>query len=113
MPYISAEQVKEKREQLKKAFPDWKLSVVTRHNSEICVYIMESPVNFGVEYEQVNQYYIKEHYQGEQAKALQKIADIISKGVRELVYDSDYGSVPTFYYSISIGKWDKPFKFVK
>lgn len=32
-----------------------------------------------------------------------------AEGKRELVYDSDYGSVPTFYTWLHVGAWDKPY----
>ena len=119
MPYISTEEVKAKRQQLKKEFPGFKFSVRKRHHSEISVTIIEAPIDMVSEenkergYESVNPYYIGRDYEDrpEVEKVIQKIQSIVSAGQRELVYDSDYGSVPTFYTSISIGDWDKPFKF--
>lgn len=37
----------------------------------------------------------------------------MNQGNGELVYDGDYGSVPNFYTTITIGEWDKPFKIVE
>lgn len=104
------ELAKETRKVLKKAFPNTKFSVTSKYN-EIKVAVMESDVDFGVAYNQVNQYRIYEDYTGEQKQILQSVVDFISKDVREVVYDGDYGSVPNYYINISIGKWDKPFKF--
>lgn len=115
MPYISKEQVKQKREALKKAFPDFKLSITSDY-SEIRVAIMEAPFNLmeGVNqnYESVNPYYIAENYKDNPKKmeVLLKIRDIINSGNGTEVEDGDYGTVPKFYISIMVGKWDKPFK---
>jgi len=116
MPYIEKEKVSEIRKALKKALPELKMSVVRRHHSEISVAILEAPgkgwEKYDGKHEQVNQFYIKEHYENEPAvrKVLLKIHEIIVKDQRELVYDGDYGSVPTYYENIEIGKWDRPFK---
>ncbi len=115
MPYITSEEVKEKRQALKKAFPNIKFSVTKRGYCQINVTILSAPFNMlteGKPYESVNQYHINENYKDhpKTLKTLLKIQEIISKNQRELVYDSDYGSVPTFYIDISIGSWDKPFK---
>jgi len=109
MPYISTERVKEIREQLKKAFPGWKFSVTRQHHIEVSVAIMSAPLDFGKEYQQVNQYYINEHYQGEIRDSLLEINDIMEASNGTLVVDADYGSVPNYYTSLSIGQWDKPF----
>ena len=114
MPYISKEEVAQKRKELKRALPEFKLSVVNRGHSQISVSIIEGPIEMlepGKSYESVNHYYIKDHYKDQPAvrKVLQTIYDIISRDQSELVYDGDYGSVPTFYVSISIGRWDRPY----
>jgi len=120
MPYIKTETVKQKRNLLKKMFPEYKLSVTTRHHSTICVDIMSGPLDLLKNCddrdkrdgsESVNHYYIKEHNKDfpEKAELLLKIKDVIGKEQRELVYDGDYGSVPTYYINIGIGKWDKPY----
>jgi hypothetical protein len=61
----------------------------------------------------VNQYYIKDHFQGEAREKLQQIYDIMREGNRIISEDADYGSIPSFYTNISIGKWDKRFMVVK
>ena len=123
MPYISSETIKEKRVQLRKMFPKYKLSVTGRHHSVIDVSIMEGPLPFPREIEEqekekytsVNQYYIDKYYEDypKWKKVLKTIKSVIAKEQRELVYDGDYGSVPTYYININIGKWDKEYKQVK
>lgn len=115
MPYISTEEVKEKRNALKKKFPKYKFSITRQHCSSLNVSIMQGPEDLmdGVErdYEQVNHYHIDSHYsdQPEKCKLLNGIYEIISQDQKELVYDGDYGSVPNFYVNIQIGKFDKPY----
>ena len=114
MPYISSDEVKTIRTEIKKQFPEYKFSIRRDHHSVIRVSILEGPVNLleGSDkgYQQVNDYYIDEHYPKHIAKMLNKIKHIATAKQREFVYDSDYGSVPTFYFHLNIGEWDKPYK---
>ena len=121
MAYISTENVKVKRNQLKKEFPSkdgWKLSVTNDHHSTIMVSILEGPINM-IEgdsgYEQVNHYWIDDHYgsRPEVKNILTRILEIISSDQMTVVYDSDYGSIPNFYCRINIGRWDRPYKQVR
>lgn len=118
MPYIPTEVVKEKRKILRKKFPDWKLSVRTVNHSKIAVTLLSGPIDIQFSevdkesrYEQVNHFYIKEWYenQPELRDVMLEIKDIIGREQRELVYDGDYGSVPTYYISMCIGDWEKPY----
>ena len=120
MPYISAENVKVKRIQIKKEFPNFKFSITKQHNSEIYVIIKEAPFDMIVSHptcghDQVNHFYIREHYKDYPIimNVLLRIKAILIEGQKELVYDADYGSVPNFYISINVGAFDKPFKIVK
>ena len=112
MAYLSKEQVKEIRENIKKAFPNFKFSINRHHYSGVNIHLMKGSINFGKEYQQVNQYYIKKHYTEEQAAILNKIYDVANQ------FDSydrnagdmgaDYGDM-TYFINICIGKWDKPY----
>lgn len=116
MPYITTERVKEIRNQIKKEFPKFKFSIRRQHHSSVCVSIMSAPFDLipdnEKKYEQVNEFYIKDHYKEtpETAKILSRIYEIANFGNGVFVEDSDYGTVPDFYVNISIGQWDKPFK---
>ena len=66
MPYIPTETVKEKRQELRKMFPDYKLSVVCDNYSSIDVSIMSGPIDIQFResdcmdrYEQVNHFHIE------------------------------------------------------
>lgn len=117
MPFISTEEVARKRNELKKEFPNYKFSV-TKNNSTINVVVVESPIELRIKntdsYEQVNVFWIEDTYKEypEILKVLQKIYSIINDKNGVLVEDGDYGTVPRFYTSISIGSFDKPFSVV-
>src|SRR5579872_6830712 len=110
MPHITTETVAKKRKAIKQAFPNWKFSIVRRHHSSICVSILEADIKLTDKpIEDVNHFYIKDHYEGEVKDALQKIADILLEGEKIVSQDGDYGAIPNFYVNLSIGEWDKPF----
>lgn len=118
MPYISPETVKTRRNLLKKALPEFKFSVKTVHYSTISVTILSGPFdllpNSVEKYDQVNKFYIDEHYAHlpETKDILNKVLDIANNGNYIEDVDSDYGSIPSFYTRISIGKWDKPYQVI-
>jgi hypothetical protein len=101
---------------IRREFPDFKFSITKSHNSGIDVVITQAPFNMLVRKDdfkesRVNPYYITDHYKNypEVMNVLLRIKEIIQSGQKEEVYDSDYGSVPNFYISISIGGHAKPF----
>ena len=115
MSYITSESVAQKRKQIKAAFPNFKFSVTRSHYSGISVDILSGPIDMGVDYQQVNPYYIKEHYANkpEVMNLLLGVQQIAALGKEVEVVDADYGSVPNFYVNISIGNWDKPYQIKK
>ena len=121
MPYITKDQVKQKRAALKAALPAYKLSVTTEHYSGIKVAIMAGTTDFGTEYTQLNPYidYREERYnsntgQYDSNPHIQDVLDIVmpilNEGKGEGFEDSDYGHVPDYYTWVHIGKWDKPYQ---
>lgn len=115
MAYISSEIVAQKRKQIKAALKGFKVSVTRSNHSGISVDILSGPIDMGVDYQQVNQYYIKEHYadRPEVMNVLQSVYEIAAAGKTTDYYDQDYGFVPNFYVHISIGAWNKPYQIVK
>ena len=117
MPYISTETVRERRTLIRKSFPEWKISVRIDNYSSIDVSIKEGPLPFPTSehsrdgYEQVNPYYIDEHYEDfpKWKKFLNEIMAIAGKGKKTESYDGDYGNIPNFYVHINIGSWDKEY----
>lgn len=115
MPYINAEEVKKIRQSLKEALPKFKFSVVKDGYSAVRIAIMQGPVAFGANDRQVNQYHYRNHdYTPEQMKVLDKIMEAISNAHPRVIEseDADYGSIPNYYLTLSIGKWNKPYKKV-
>lgn len=109
MPFISTERVKEIRNELKATFPNVKFSVTTRNYSTVCVAIMESPFTWVNDYQQLNEYYLKNH---ENSDFLLQIKEIANAGNGTLCEDGDYGTIPMFYFDLTVGKWDKPHKTI-
>ncbi len=116
MPYITTEEVKAKRNVIKKEFPNFKFSITRENHSSINVAIMEGNLDLMESsersYTSVNQFYIDKNYEHspEIRDLLKAVYRIAAESQTELVYDGDYGSVPTFYVNMTIGKWDRPYK---
>jgi hypothetical protein len=115
MPYITTEKVKEYRNKLKREFPQFKFSVRREHYSSVRVNILSGPIDFGGTNRQVNHYYIEEHWKDNPTACefLQKVKSIVGGDEREVSYDGDYGSIPNYWYSISIGSWDREYVIKK
>jgi len=118
MPYITKEQVKTRRTLLRKLLPDFKLSVRNVDYSTIDVTVLSGPIDMAPDttdkYVQVNRFYIDEHYEDlpEVKKVLNTILEVANKGNYIESEDGDYGSIPSFYTRINIGKWDKPYQVI-
>jgi hypothetical protein len=123
MPYISKDQVKQKRSQLKAALPEFKLSITTENYSGIKVALMAGPTDFNTQYRQLNPYvdYREERYnrdtnewnsEPQLADIMERIMPILNEGMGAGFEDSDYGHVPDYYTWVQIGKWDQPYQVV-
>lgn len=114
MPYIDSEAVKQIRQKIKQEFKGYKFSITRNHHSEVAIAILESPHDFGVKHESVNEFYIDKHFEHkpEQAKFLNRLLEICNEVKPQVIVNanSDYGDWPNYYISISIGKWDKPYQ---
>ena len=113
----TTEYAKQIREDLKERFPGLKFSVKSDYNS-INVSLMQAPKSpftgaySTATYRQTNNYYIGD------SEVLNAYGKEIFKGVNEIVKkyhwdesrpEVDYFSC-AFYYSINVGRWDKPFE---
>lgn len=121
MPYITKDQVTQKRKELKAALPNYKLSITTEHYSGIKVAIMSGPTDFGTEYSQLNPHH---DYRGETwnryteeydsnppiQDVLDVIMPILNEGKGASHEDGDYGMIPDYYTWVHIGKWDKAYE---
>jgi hypothetical protein len=132
MAYITADDVKAIRNELKVAFPNWKFSVRKGSGSlSVDVTILKGNVDFsegfknsynGKKHCQVNQYWIDSHWtQLEAAEALKKINEIMHNApgranADRKFYDNsdamtDYFDT-AFYTHLSIGAWDKDYETI-
>lgn len=111
MSYISTQQVKEIREQLKSLFPKTKFSIKREHYSAVRIAILKSDVDFAVDYKVVNECWIEENYAGDQKDLLLKVYGVASAGTK--YYETgDYGTQPSHYVWITIGCCDKNFQHI-
>jgi len=112
MPYLSTEEVKKIRQEIKSTFPEFKFSIRTRNYSTVCVNVKSGPIDFGTDYRQVNHFHIEKHYedQPEVRDFLLKLHEIMDRGNYIESVDGDYGNIPSFYTSLTIGSWDNPYQ---
>ena len=102
MAYISTEQVKEIRQNLKNEFPGLKFSVKREHYSKVYVSIISGNIDFGTNYKKCTH---------ETEGVLGKINSIVNKGnFDESDSMTDYFHVG-FYTEISVGRWDYSYIF--
>jgi hypothetical protein len=116
MAYISTEEVKVIREELKKNFPSrlgWKLSIVRRDYLSLSISIINAPIELRNDqnnsYESVNQYWLESRENKESVLVLKKIFEIANKNNYDRSdVQSDYFDVG-YYLNLSIGHFGKPF----
>jgi hypothetical protein len=111
MPYISAETVKTKRQQINSFFPSrdgWKISTRKEDSNSLVVTILAGPIQL-VD----GQRDIRWDTQGvsqDATKVLRAIYEVASEGRTVQHHDQDYGSVPNFYLTVRVGAWDRPYQ---
>lgn len=83
--------------------------------STISVNISAGDIDFGADYQQVNVYWIDDHYTGIARDFLNDVIKTI-KTAGEW-YDRSDSQIDyfdtAFYISINVGRWDKPYKYNK
>jgi hypothetical protein len=142
MAYISAEDVKAIRTELKQAFPSWKFSVRKGAGSlSVDVTVQQGDIDFievycakGVDATeagwarknrsvQINQYWINDHWGHDVAArdALNRINEIMhnapGRAGGQVFFDESDAMIDyfhtAFYTHLSIGSWNKPYALVK
>ena len=125
MAYISAEDVRAIRVELKEKFPKWKFSVRKSSGSlAVDVTILQGTESFddhfsnGRRYAQVNQYWIKDHFKDAgECRAIEMINEIMhnapGRAGGKVFFDhsdaqTDYFHT-AFYTHLSIGRWDQDY----
>lgn len=110
MAFIRKEEIKTIRENLKKAFPKIKFSVVNDNGSTVSVSIMKSEYDFSEilgerDDASLNPYY-PEHY----GKFENLFSDIIKIMKGDNWYSKPYSHDIAYYLHLNIGKWNKPYQ---
>lgn len=89
----------------------FKYSLRVDHYSSITCTIAAGPVDFGADYEQVNLYWIDDHYSGEALQILQECREALQAAG---YYDRSNAQIDYFdtayYMHLNIGAWDTPYK---
>lgn len=114
MAYFSQERKKEMQPKIKALLKEYNMkgSLSVRHHSTVILTLKEGAIDFGTKNQQVNTYYLKEHYQGVAQEFLLKAKAILMSGNHNNSdLHTDYYDVG-WYADINIGKWDKPYKKV-
>jgi hypothetical protein len=122
MAYITSNSVKEIRNNIKNLYPaknGWKFSITREHYSCVKCIILQAPIELRIdttkENEGVNNFWLETRYEGKNETATE-----ILKNINEILnlnnFDNSDAMTDYFhvghYVTISIGAWDKPFKFV-
>ena len=87
-------------------------SIAIRHHSSLVVNIKSGELPFKEEHQQVNTYWINDHYTGEQAAFMTELLAAMKgdKWFDKSDIMTDYFNT-AYYLNINIGKWDKPYVY--
>jgi len=89
----------------------FKYSLRVDNHSSIACTIQSGPVDFGTDYEQVNLYWIDDHYTGAAAEILGQCRDALQAAGYYDRSDAQIDYFDTAYYMhLNIGAWNKPYK---
>ena len=89
----------------------FKYSLRVSHHSSIACTIQSGPMDFGTDYEQVNLYWIDDHYSGPVAAILKECREALQAAGYYDHSDAQTDYFNTAYYMhLNIGARDKPYK---
>lgn len=117
MPYISKEARQQIKLEIKKALPkNVKVSIRTDY-CHVYVSILQGDLEWNSErnYSQINHFHYESYgYDPKWVALFRTILKAIHTGCtpRIICEDGDYGSIPNYYVSLEVGKWDKPYQQV-
>lgn len=128
MAFMNQERKKELQPGIKDVLKKYgvKASIAVRHHSTLIVNIRSSEIDFGnsraptpantrrdvqwTGYEQINPYWIKDHWTGKALEFLTELQAAMNVGNHNRSdLQSDYHDVG-WYVEINVGKWDKPYE---
>lgn len=130
MAWMSQEKKKQIKVELDKILKGkgFKYSLGVRHHSTLVLNIWSGPIDFisnynntdrnennkcSSPYMDVNVYWYKEHFTGEALELLKEIMPVLNAGNHDNSdLQTDYFDVG-WYVDVNIGKWDKPYQFIK
>ena len=116
MAYVSNEKKSQIQAALKPIFKKYGIKATVGRNSyksTLVVNVSSGDINFGTDYQQVNVYWVNDHYTGKAKDFLNEVLDAIKKSGEW--YDESNAQIDyfntAFYIDINIGRWDKKYVY--
>jgi hypothetical protein len=118
MAYVSNEKKSQIQAALKPIFKKYGIKATVGRNSyksTLVVNVSAGDIDFGTDYQQVNVYWVDDHYTGKAKDFLNEVLDAIKKAGEW--YDESNAQIDyfntAFYIDINIGRWDKKYVYNK
>lgn len=116
MAYVSNEKKSQIQAALKPIFQKYGIKATVGRNSyksTLVVNVSAGDIDFGTDHQQVNVYWVDDHYTGKAKDFLNEVLDAIKKAGEW--YDESNAQIDyfntAFYIDINIGRWDKPYVY--
>lgn len=116
MAYVSNEKKSQIQAALKPIFQKYGIKATVGRNSyksTLVVNVSAGDIDFGTDYQQVNVYWVDDHYTGKAKNFLNEVLDAIKKSGEW--YDESNAQIDyfntAFYIDINIGRWDKKYVY--
>lgn len=116
MAYVSNEKKSQIQAALKPIFQKYGIKATVGRNSyksTLVVNVSAGDIDFGIDYQQVNVYWVNDHYTGKAKDFLNEVLDAIKKSGEW--YDESNAQIDyfntAFYIDINIGRWDKKYVY--
>jgi ABC-type nitrate/sulfonate/bicarbonate transport system substrate-binding protein len=116
MAYVSNEKKSQIQAALKPIFQKYGIKATVGRNSyksTLVVNVSAGDIDFGTDYQQVNVYWVNDHYTGKAKDFLNEVLDAIKKSGEW--YDESNAQIDyfntAFYIDINIGRWDKKYVY--
>jgi hypothetical protein len=116
MAYVNNEKKLQIQAALKPVFKKYGVKATVGRNtykSTLVVNISAGEIDFGTDYQQVNTYWIDDHYSGKAKDFLNEVLDTIKQSGEW--YDESDAQVDyfntAFYIDINVGRWDKKYVY--
>lgn len=113
MAYLSKEELKKMRDNIKKVFPakeGWKMSIRNRNHSTVCVDLLKGNFKDDEASRNINHYRVPNNDAGKFTKFVNEILELSVQNHDRSDIMTDYFDVG-YYKTISIGRWDKEYVY--